>query len=388
MIALLVATLIGVFITPDGIVIGADTALSNLGGQVASQQKSCITGPRSVATMQGAYLAGRYGHEGDRRVAQPVPRFVRAGRQLTVADDAGQQADHIANELETDLVEFLERLPAADVITYASTPVVARIAVSGYGERGPESVVVGLGIAIDRPTNRWEAQVRPLARLTFSECGVRFHGQESVVNVVRTDKGVRIPKADIEQPDVARLAGLLRGECGHTTTRTAPAMFLQAVRLDRHARTWFRCPTGHRSACRSTSSPFQRDGAIQTTRSPRGSDNSSTPIEPQAKQLVQDDARGRRDIQRPLLAEHGNPDHGLDVCSEGGQLCRPPHDRTRDTPAIAASTRTGSPPRETFQPQRCDSRQWRATAARRACLAGIPTARCPRRLQRARARGA
>ena len=56
MIALLVATLIGVFITPDGIVIGADTALSNLGGQVASQQKYCITGPRSVATMQGAYL--------------------------------------------------------------------------------------------------------------------------------------------------------------------------------------------------------------------------------------------------------------------------------------------------------------------------------------------
>ena len=56
MIALLVATLIGVFITPDGIVIGADTALSTLGGQVANQQKYCITGPRSVATMQGAYL--------------------------------------------------------------------------------------------------------------------------------------------------------------------------------------------------------------------------------------------------------------------------------------------------------------------------------------------
>ena len=45
MTALLVATLIGVFITPDGIVIGTDTALSNLGGQVASQQKYCITGP-------------------------------------------------------------------------------------------------------------------------------------------------------------------------------------------------------------------------------------------------------------------------------------------------------------------------------------------------------
>ena len=67
--ALLVATLVGVFITPDGIVIGTDTALSNLGGQVASQQKHCITGPRSVATMQGAGLSGRHSHEDDRRVA-------------------------------------------------------------------------------------------------------------------------------------------------------------------------------------------------------------------------------------------------------------------------------------------------------------------------------
>jgi len=176
-----------------------------------------------------------------------------------------QQAAHIANELRTDLVEFLQQLPAAAVITYASTPVVARIAVSGYGERGPESVVVGLGIAIDRPTNRWEAQVQPLARLTFSECGVRFHGQESVVNVVRTDKGVRIPKADIEQPDVARLAGLLRGECGNTTTRTAPAMFIQAVRLTMTLGPGFGVPQG------SVGLPIDivvipRDGAIDVQR--------------------------------------------------------------------------------------------------------------------------
>jgi hypothetical protein len=231
MLSLLVATLIGVFITPDGIVIAADTALSNLGGQVASQQKYCITGPRSVATMQGAYWLE------DTVTKATVELHIRfrdlcaeVGSSLSPMT-LQQQADHIANALRTDLVEFLQRLPAADVISYASTPVVARVAVSGYGERGPESIVVGLGIAIDRPTNRWEAQVRPLARLTFSECGVRFHGQESVVSVLKTDKGVRIPKADIQQPDVTRLAGLLRGECGETTTRTAAAMFLQAVRL-------------------------------------------------------------------------------------------------------------------------------------------------------------
>jgi hypothetical protein len=79
-IALLVATLIGVFITPDGIVVGTDTALSNLGGQVASQQKYCITGPRSVATMQGAHWLEDTVTGGDRRVAQPLPGTVLAGR--------------------------------------------------------------------------------------------------------------------------------------------------------------------------------------------------------------------------------------------------------------------------------------------------------------------
>jgi hypothetical protein len=265
MVALLVATLIGVFITPDGIVIGADTALSNLGGQVASQQKYCVTGPRSVATMQGAYWL-------EDTITKATVELHNRFRDLCGQVGSSlspmtleQQAEHIANELRTDLVEFLQRLPAADVITYASMPVVARIAVSGYGERGPESVVVGLGIAIDRPTNRWEAQVRPLARLTFSDCGVRFHGQESVLSALRTDTGVRIPKADIEQPDVARLAGLLRGECGNTTTRTATAMFLQAVRLTVTLGPGFGVPQG------AVSLPVDiviipRDGAIDVTR--------------------------------------------------------------------------------------------------------------------------
>jgi hypothetical protein len=123
-------------------------------------------------------------------------------------------------------------MPAVDVIrTYGSSPVVARVAVTGYGERGPESVVVGVGIATDRTTNRWEVQVRPLSRLALSGCGVRFHGQESVVSALQTDTGVLIPKAEREQADVARLAKLLKGECGDTSTQTAAAMFLQAVRL-------------------------------------------------------------------------------------------------------------------------------------------------------------
>jgi hypothetical protein len=232
MIALLVATLIGVFITPDGIVIGADTALSDLGGHVGSQQKYCITGTRSVATMQGAYVledtVTKATVELNNRFRELCSQIGNSLSPMTPR----QQAEQIANALRVDLVAFLDQLPPADVVAiYSSRPVIARVTVSGYGERGPESVVVGLGVAVDRKTNRWEAQVSSLARLTFSDCGVRFQGQESVVSTLRTDTGVKIPRSELQQADVARLSALLRGSCGETSTESATAMFLQAVRL-------------------------------------------------------------------------------------------------------------------------------------------------------------
>jgi hypothetical protein len=232
MLALLMATLIGVFITPDGIVIGADTALSSPGGQVGSQQKYCLTGPRSVATMQGQYwledTVTKATVELNNRFRDLCAQVANAATPMTLQ----QQADHIANALRPDLIAFFQQMPAEAVVrAYGSSPVVARVAVTGFGERGPESIVVGLGIATDRTTTRWEVQVRPLSRLAFSGCGVRFHGQESVVSALQTDNGVRIPKAELEQGDVARLAKLMKGQCGDASTQTAVAMFLQAVRL-------------------------------------------------------------------------------------------------------------------------------------------------------------
>lgn len=266
MLALLVATLIGVFITPDGIVIGADTALSNLGGQVGSQQKYCITGPRSVATMQGQYwledTVTKATVELNNRFRDLCTEVANAVPSMTLQ----QQADHLTNALRTDLIAFLQQMPALDVIrTYGSSPIVARVAVTGYGERGPESVVVGLGIATDRSTNRWEVQVRPLSRLAFTGCGVRFHGQESVVSALQTDTGVRIPKTELQQADVARLAKLMKGECGDASTQTAAAMFLQAVRLTVTLGTGFGVPSG------AVSPPVDvviipRDGAIDVQR--------------------------------------------------------------------------------------------------------------------------
>jgi hypothetical protein len=261
--ALLIATLIGVFITPDGIVIGTDSALSDLGGHVGREQKYCITGPRSVVTMQGAYVLAdtetKASVELHNRFRELCSQIGSSLSPMTLR----AQAEHIANALKADLIAFFERMPAEAVVNYASNPVIARVAVTGYGERGPESVVVGLGIASERSTNRWQAQVQPLARLTFSACGVRFHGQEGVVNILRTDKGVRLPKAELQKSDVSALATLLQGNCAGASTSSATAMFVQAVRMTVTFGPGFGVPQG------SVSPPMDivvipRDGVIET----------------------------------------------------------------------------------------------------------------------------
>jgi hypothetical protein len=231
-IALLYATLIGVFITPDGIVVGSDSALSNLAGQVAREQKYCVTGPKSVATLQGSY---QLQDTVTKATVGLYDRFRDLCSQLhgSLAPlELQDQLNQIANGLKTDLERFLGTLPAADVIQmYSSNPVVARIAVTGYGKDGAQSIVVGLGVATDRATNRWEARVSPLPRLSFSGCGVRFHGQDGVVGALRNEGDVRLAPAELQNPDVTRLAGLIRGNCAGASPQSASTMFLQAVRL-------------------------------------------------------------------------------------------------------------------------------------------------------------
>jgi len=231
-VAYLLATLIGVFITPDGIVVGADTALSTAAGQVASQKKYCVTGPRSVATLQGSYLLQDVV---TKATIELYERFRELCSHLGDPERSGtlrEQAEYIANALKIDLEAFLKGVPADEVVRmYASTPIVARVAVTGYTEGRPESIVIGIGIATDRATNRWEAQVRGLTRLTFNDCGVRFQGQESVVTALRTDTDARVTRAERQQADVAKLTALIRGKCDDASIRTAPSMFVQAVRL-------------------------------------------------------------------------------------------------------------------------------------------------------------
>lgn len=227
----ILATLIGVFITPDGVVVGTDTSISNRAGRISARQKYCVTGPRTVATLQGVY----YLEDTETRTTVALyDRFQElcadAGR-TTPSASLRTQAERIATALQETLDAFLATVPAGDVIrTYALRPVVARVAVSGYDGAGAGSVVIGLGIATDAKSNRWEIQIRGLSRSTFAECGARFHGQEVVVEALRAG-GPRIPAAERQKESVARLAAALKGGCALLSTVGAPGLFAEAARL-------------------------------------------------------------------------------------------------------------------------------------------------------------
>lgn len=239
------ATLIGVFITPDGIVVGADTSVSNRGGQESTRQKYCVMGPRAVATLQGVYELT------DTETKATVALY-DGFRELCAQTDRSRlpptlrgQARYIAETLRASLVAFLQGVPASEVVRrYTSNSTVARVAVSGYDKDGPASVVVGLGVATDVKTGRWEAQVQGLSRLTFDECGARFHGQDVVLTALRTETDVRIPRGERQRTDATKLASVMRGNCTDVSIRSVPDLFKVAARLTMTLGTGFGIPKG------------------------------------------------------------------------------------------------------------------------------------------------
>jgi hypothetical protein len=243
-LGILLATLIGVFITADGIVVATDTSISNRTGQISARQKYCVTGPRTVATLQGVYYLQDVETQ-DTAALYDHFQELCAGAKTMLPAALRQQAQVIAGKLQSALEEFLQKIPAAEIVrAYGDRPVIARIAVSGYDERGPASLVMGLGVATDRATNRWEVQVRDLERLTLTTCGVRFHGQDVVVAALGRATDARIPAAERRKPDVTNLTMMMAGKCADASIRSASAMFAEAARLTVTLGTQFGIPAG------------------------------------------------------------------------------------------------------------------------------------------------
>lgn len=246
MTSLLFATLIGVFIAPDGIVVGSDTAMMSRRGPQPARQKFCVTGLRTVATMQGVYELTDTETKATIALHDHFRDFCAKIDRTQLPATLRGQAEYIAGELGLGLTAFLKSIPAADIVNhYSSNPVVARVAVSGFDQDGRAgSVVVGIGIATDAPTNRWVVQVRDLSSLTFRDCGVRFHGQEVVALSLTRSTDARVPAAERQRPEVRQLSALVGGSCADASIRSAPGMFTEAVRLTMTHGAGFGIPPG------------------------------------------------------------------------------------------------------------------------------------------------
>ena len=84
------------------------------------------------------------------------------------------------------------------------------------------------GIAILGDANKGWSDTKRLQRLTFSMCGVRFQGEEAVVEAIKVGIDSRLQRAELERSELLLLRGP-DGNCSdHATART---LLLTTARL-------------------------------------------------------------------------------------------------------------------------------------------------------------
>jgi hypothetical protein len=222
-----IATLIGFVIASGGILVGADTTVSNETGRLLTRPNYCQTGPRTVATFQGEVY---FEHVGSGSTAPLYDLFHETCAELQKSKRSRSvvvQAEEFAERLTRGLAAHLARVPRAEFARPIPGRVVTRISVVGYEYSTAAVDVRGiaiLGSAIDG----WRAQSLRLSRLTFAQCGVRFQGEDAVVEALKTGTDRRLPPEEQNRPELSHWRNQ-EWQCADQAT--ARALFLTALRL-------------------------------------------------------------------------------------------------------------------------------------------------------------
>jgi hypothetical protein len=214
------ATLIGVFLTPEGIVVGVDTAVSGPSAAFAKAQKYCQSGASSVAMLQG--------HYGVRPGVLLRPQVVEAFRATCEAlrrspSTHRLQAAALARSVGTAVERLLDTTAAA---IPPDERHVASITVAGYERSAPQVVVfeVRARVGQRRPeivTRRVEAG--------FERCTALFQGEVGVTRFLRSSRPGEAP-ADLEwSGDELRLLRQADGDCTGWSIPAAKALFRTAI---------------------------------------------------------------------------------------------------------------------------------------------------------------
>ena len=199
-------TLIGIFLTSTGIMIGADTVLWGSSAPDPTRiEKTCLASRRSIAAFEGWY--------GDRlslhRQFQAVCKTLSRSRKPVTVE---AQADLLIRKL-FDKYREQQGVSAATsaVLPAPENPHIAFVAVAGFDGAVPLVAVRELRWEKTRK-GIWSVKTARVGKLSFDGCGVRFLGDERVAALLLDTSGHF--ERDKQRPEVSRAieANRLRAE--------------------------------------------------------------------------------------------------------------------------------------------------------------------------------
>lgn len=189
-------TLIGIFLTSAGIMIGVDTVLWGASAPHPTRiDKTCISGPRSIAAFEGWY--------GDRlslhQQFQAVCKTLSRSRKPVPVED---QADLLIRKIFDKYREQAGPLSAAAGVQVAPANLhLVFVTVAGFDGTTPAVAVRELRWE-KTPKGQWRVTSGRVGKLSFDGCGARFLGADGVAALL-LDTSARFDR-EKQRPEVSR----------------------------------------------------------------------------------------------------------------------------------------------------------------------------------------
>lgn len=170
----MLGSLIGIFITSAGIVIGADTVLWGLSAPGPTRgEKTCAPSTRSVAAFEGWYGEELYLYKHFRDKCRAL---ARSTKPLSLEE----QADMLIQKLQQTYRDHTGLFPPhAASLPPPSSKHVASVAIAGFDGTTPVVTVRELRWEKNRK-GQWRLIAERVGKLSFQGCGAKFLGEDGI----------------------------------------------------------------------------------------------------------------------------------------------------------------------------------------------------------------
>lgn len=222
-------TLIGIFLTSAGIVIGADTVLWGVGASGPTRgEKLCPTSERSVAVFEGWFGEDRALYK---QFHDQCHALARSKKSLHLE----VQADRLIQRLEQTYRERTGPFPAeAASLPPPVSKHVASVVVAGFDGTTPVVAVRELRWEKDRK-GRWRLRAERVGKSSIDGCGAQFLGETGVAGSLLDTSPQFIQEKQRADVRAAIWANRMRAEescfLSPFKTEEAKSLYKLAVRL-------------------------------------------------------------------------------------------------------------------------------------------------------------